>query len=74
MSETPRQAEPKFFCDVCGHHTASRVLETRGCRRRRECLVCGDTYPTKEIRAKRGRPPRHRAPSRQSVLPIQETR
>lgn len=61
---------PKFFCPVCGRKTDSRVLdsdpdESPDCalgriRRRRECVECGDTFPTDERPARRRKPPRRR--------------
>jgi len=49
----------KLPCLNCGDSTISRVLDTRGMRRRRQCLACGHTFPTLEIpsaRRKLGRP------------------
>lgn len=63
----------KFFCFTCGHDVASRVLDTRGHRRRRLCLECGGTFSTVEQLAPRGKQPRHRARSRAADLPFELT-
>lgn len=60
---THREPVPKFYCAACGHETASRVLDTRGRRRRRECIECGHTFPTLEQLAPANRPSRHVARS-----------
>lgn len=59
-----------WFCDHCGHETETRVLNTREKRRRRECLECGETFPTIEVKARRVRKPRHRTPSKQMVFDL----
>jgi transcriptional regulator NrdR family protein len=65
-----RELVPKFYCIVCGHETVARVLETRGIRRRRECVECGDTYPTLEVLAPRRKPPRHVSRRLEPFLPF----
>lgn len=62
------ESSAKFICPTCGDLTVSRVLDTRGHRRRRKCLECGDTFATLEVLAKRGKKPRHRPPSKQVDL------
>jgi transcriptional regulator NrdR family protein len=39
----------KFWCSGCQCETLSRVLETRGPRRRRECQDCGRRFTTREV-------------------------
>ncbi len=56
-----REIVPKFYCFTCNRETIARVLETRGVRRRRECVECGGTYPTLEVLAPRRHPYRHRS-------------
>lgn len=68
-----REAAAKFRCPTCGYMTASRVVETRGARRRRRCSECGDTYPTIETLAPRGRRPKRYPPSRQTDLDFELT-
>lgn len=65
-----RERTPKFFCRACGHDTVSRVLETRGVRRRRVCVDCGETFPTLEVLAPRRAEPRHRAIIHEPALPF----
>lgn len=65
-----RDQTPKFVCQSCGHLTVSKVLETRGVRRRRECSECGFTFPTLEVLAPARRPPKHRAFVPQNGLPF----
>lgn len=67
-----RDAVPKFYCIVCQRETVARVLETRGVRRRRECVECGDTYPTLEVLAPRRRAPRRVPDDRDPVLPFDD--
>lgn len=66
----PRSPALKFECPHCGTYTASRVLETRGPRRRRECLECLATYPTIETVVGRRHELHHRRP--EPMLPFIE--
>jgi transcription elongation factor Elf1 len=63
----------KFYCSTCRHRTVSRVLETRGQRRRRECAECGNTFATLERLAPIGRKPK-RYPNRFVPLPFDDGR
>lgn len=63
----------KFYCSTCQHRTVSRVLETRGPRRRRECAECGNTFATVERLAPIGRRPTHRR-QRDVPLPFDDAR
>lgn len=66
-----RERTPKFYCRHCGHDTVSKVLETRGVRRRRVCIECGGTFPTLEVLAPRRAEPRYHARAREPVLPFE---
>jgi len=55
-----REPALKFVCPSCGCLTASRVLETRLGRRRRECAECQATFTTREIIVPRDREWMHR--------------
>lgn len=66
-----REPAAKFFCLSCGEHTPSKVLATRDKLRRRECLICGDRYPTIEVLAPRSKPPKHRSKLRNVSLPFE---
>lgn len=65
-----REPSAKFYCEACGHPTVTRVLDTRGHRRRRQCMECLGTFPTVEVRARRGKEPIHRAPVKAFDLPF----
>lgn len=54
----------KFNCQSCGTMTASKVSETRGARRLRRCLNCGQAYVTIEVLAIPRREPHVRLTSR----------
>lgn len=49
VAPEPRTPALKFVCPFCECYVASRVLETRWTRRRRECLDCLGTFGTREI-------------------------
>jgi hypothetical protein len=46
-----------FFCYICGHETLTSVLDTRGYRRRRQCVECRGTFSTIEELTKQRRSP-----------------
>lgn len=48
-----------WYCSFCGGETEARVLDTRGHRRRRECVECKNTFSSIEVLAKQRKSPTH---------------